>query len=177
MKQPFIIVIAGPNGIGKSTFAKWYLQTIPNCDGIIDADEIARTVVAATETERAARAGRLALARMHDSISARRSFAIETTMSGRSLAQTLRRARQEGYYIANLLLWAPSVQTSADRVARRVREGGHDISIDIQLRRYDRIYSNFFSIYMEVCDEWRYYEADCQPPTLLAIGYRRETEG
>lgn len=175
MKQPFIIVIAGPNGVGKSTFAKWYLHTIPECDAIIDPDEIARSLAVDAEQARATLAGRIALAQMHQAIRMRRSFAIETTLSGKSLAHTLRSARDDGYYIAIRLLVVASLDVPSLRVAQRVREGGHDIPEHVQRRRFSRCYGNFFSIYQELCHEWAVYDATVQPPALLSGGSSRES--
>ena len=42
MKPPYIIIVAGPNGIGKTTFAKWYLRMFADCELIVDTDAIAR---------------------------------------------------------------------------------------------------------------------------------------
>lgn len=175
MKQPFIIVIAGPNGVGKSTFAKSYLRTIAGCDGIIDPDEIARSLVANSEQARAMQAGHIALEQMRLAIGMRRSFAIETTLSGKSLAQALRAAREDGYYIAIRLLYAPSLDLTSLRVEQRVREGGHDIPTDVQRRRFTRSYENFISTYQETCHEWHVYDATVEPPTLLSSGSSGES--
>lgn len=134
MTQPFIIVIAGPNGVGKSTFASLYLQLIPDCREIIDPDAIARTLSGMTAGSRQIRAGRMAIERTKQLIENRDSFAIETTMSGTVLSQTLGQAADAGYYIAIKLLRVETVDVSSKRVARRVQQGGHDIPMADQIR-------------------------------------------
>jgi predicted ABC-type ATPase len=75
MDTPYIIVIAGPNGVGKSTFAKWFLADLPDCAGIVDPDAIARELMELPEQQRNIVAGRLALERIDSLITERVSFA------------------------------------------------------------------------------------------------------
>lgn len=171
MKLPYIIVIAGPNGVGKSSFARWYLAQHPNCEQIVDPDAIARELDDVEATVRNTVAGRIALATIDDLIHQRRSFAIETTLSGRTLAHTLREAETKGYTIAICLLKIPSVDISMNRVVLRVRSGGHDIPINDQLRRFERSYRNFHELYLEVCHVWTIYDARYQPPEITTTGF------
>ncbi|MBU3680021.1 MAG: hypothetical protein FGM32_10515 [Candidatus Kapabacteria bacterium] len=57
MTPPYIILVAGPNGVGKSTFAKWYLQRHPDCSVIVDPDAIAKQLPIADEAQRNIAAG------------------------------------------------------------------------------------------------------------------------
>jgi predicted ABC-type ATPase len=157
MKTPFIIIIAGPNGVGKSTFAKWYLKDIEECSMIVDPDAIARDIRDVPESERNIAAGRLAIEIIDELLRSKASFAIETTLSGKTLASTLARARDAGYYIAVRLLWVPSVRITSERVRRRWLGGGHNIPLEDQLRRFDRCYINFFTIYRGICHDWILY--------------------
>jgi predicted ABC-type ATPase len=49
-------------------------------------------------------------------------------------------------------LWLPSPQAALDRVARRVREGGHDIPGDVVVRRYWAGLFNFRLLYLPLAD-------------------------
>lgn len=170
MNTPYIIVIAGPNGVGKSTFAKWYLKGLPDCDLIVDPDAIARDLTDVPIAERNVRAGRLALG-LIDSLTERwRSFAIESTLSGKSVALKLQAAARAGYRIVIIMLWVPSVSVSSRRVSRRAAKGGHDIPLDVQIRRFDRSFSNFFTIYQGVCHEWSLYDGFATLPEEIAKG-------
>ena len=60
MNTPFLIVVAGPNGVGKSTFAEWYLQLYPDCIMIVDPDAIARELHYVRDEERQIKAARIA---------------------------------------------------------------------------------------------------------------------
>lgn len=170
MTPPFIIVIAGPNGVGKSTFARFYLELLPERIEIVDPDAIARQLEGVSDSERAIRAGRLAIERIQHLIDLRVSFAIESTLSGKSLAGTLLAAAVAGYYIAIKLLRVESISVSSTRVSKRVQQGGHDIRMADQVRRFNRSYDNFFTLYIEACHEWSIYDAESEQPQHLVSG-------
>lgn len=176
MEQPFIIIIAGPNGVGKSTFARYYLELIPECVEIVDPDVIARTLTGVPENERAIRAGRIAIERVRLLIELRFSFAIESTLSGKTLAAALLEAAGIGYYIAIKLLRVETIRVSSARVAKRVQQGGHDIPMASQVRRFTRSYDNFFTYYIDVCHEWTIYDAESEQPQLLLTGRGKLSE-
>ena len=112
----------------------------------------------------------MAIKRTKQLIESRDSFAIETTMSGTVLSQTLQQAADAGYYIAIKLLRVETVDVSSKRVVRRVQQGGHDIPMADQMRRFNRSYDNFFTHYIEVCHEWTIYDAESQQPQILLSG-------
>lgn len=170
MTPPYIIVIAGPNGVGKSTFAKWYLLTYPDCEGIVDPDAIARGLDIPSESERAIRAGRFALECIDRNIKEGKSFAIETTLSGKTLSRTLKQAKRSGYYVAIVLLQVVSRDVTSTRIEQRVKEGGHNIPEVDQVRRFDRCYTNFYEIYQGTCHEWTIYDARSQRARKIQSG-------
>ncbi len=170
MDTPFIIVIAGPNGVGKSTFAKWYLEQHPSCVGIVDPDAIARELNIDNVGVRNVTAGRIALATIESYIEQGSSFAIESTLSGKTLAAKLADASLIGYRIVICLLRIPRLDISSQRVAKRVATGGHNIPYADQQRRFERTYRNFHDHYTEVCHEWNIYDAQLDPPRILATG-------
>ena len=170
MDTPFIIVIAGPNGVGKSTFAKWYLEQHPSCVGIVDPDAIARELHIEDIGARNVAAGRIALATIESYMEQGLSFAIESTLSGKTLAARLYDAHLLGYTIMICLLQISTLDVSSRRVAKRVATGGHNIPFAEQQRRFDRTYRNFHDTYTEVCDEWNVYDAQHDPPRILNTG-------
>jgi len=170
MDTPYIIVIAGPKGVGKSTFAKWFLTDLQDCAGIVDPDAIARELNITDEAQRNIAAGRIALDTIDTNIRMRRSFAIETTLSGKTLAAYLEAAKTAGYVIKIAILWVPSVRLASERVRVRVADGGHDIPEEIQFRRFERTYINFFDLYESRCHEWKRFYAIPRPPREIARG-------
>jgi predicted ABC-type ATPase len=170
MDTPYIIVIAGPNGAGKSTFAKWFLADLPDCAGIVDPDAIARDLNITDEAQRNLAAGRIALDTIDANIRNGISFAIETTLSGKTLALRLESAQRAGFSVKIAVLWVPSVRLTSERVRVRVSEGGHGIPEEIQFRRFERTYINFFDIYESRCHEWSLFYAIPRPPREIARG-------
>src|SRR5439155_2408072 len=95
-RKPTIYLIAGCNGAGKTTFAKEFLPKEVKCLRFLNADEIARGLSPLNPNASAAKAARLLLREVHDAIQHRHTFALETTLSGKTYIQLFRRARQLG---------------------------------------------------------------------------------
>lgn len=168
LAMPNIVIIAGPNGAGKSTFApdllKEHFSNIP----FLNADSIAESLGSVDNVEIAA--GRIMLMQMHEFARRGESFAFETTLSARTYVRFLRDCQASGYAVQLAYLWLPDVELSIQRVAERVRIGGHDIPILTIRRRFDRGLRNFLSLYMPFVDGWRLYDASDDVPKLIASG-------
>lgn len=167
--MPTINVIAGPNGVGKTTFADRYLpQTIRQLE-FVNADLIARGLSPYDPDAAAMEAGRIALQRIRHLIETAQSFTWETTMSGRSAAVWLGSARDRGWQIKGYFLWVREVEIALRRIRRRVAEGGHNIGPDVSRRRFFKTIQNFFAIYRPLFHSWRLFENDGPAPRLLAV--------
>lgn len=170
VQTPFILVVAGPNGVGKSTFTQTLIPFLAEGLIVVDPDMIERELPSDFEGNRAIHAARLANEQMDSLIINRSSFIVETTLSGKLLAPRLLRAAENGFRIEIIFLLAPSVNVTLARVHRRVTLGGHDIPLSDQLRRFDRCYENFHHIYRKVCHEWSVYYAEQDRPRLFDWG-------
>jgi predicted ABC-type ATPase len=82
--SPSIYIIAGPNGVGKTTFAREFLPNYANCRNFINADLIAQGMAPFSPESAAFRAGRLMLTEIDLLAKRRADFGFETTLSGRS---------------------------------------------------------------------------------------------
>ena len=98
----------------------------------------------------------------------RRSFAFETTCSGRSHIGLLQRCKAEGWRVTLVYLWLPSVEAALDRVARRVREGGHDIPDSVVIRRYWAGLANMRDLYLRLADLAFIYDNSDEGRALIA---------
>ena len=97
-------------------------------------------------------------------------FAFETTLASRSFAPWIARLRRErGYRFHLSFLWLPSADMAVQRVAGRVRHGGHSVPPDHIRRRYERGLSNFFKLYSPIADSWEMHENTSPPPALIAM--------
>jgi predicted ABC-type ATPase len=82
--NPSVYVIAGPNGVGKTTFAREFLPAYADCRNFINADLIAQGVSPFRPEAAAFRAGRLMLEEIKLAVKHRESLGFETTLAGRS---------------------------------------------------------------------------------------------
>ncbi|MDY3560517.1 zeta toxin family protein [Gemmata sp. JC673] len=156
--RPQVAVLAGINGAGKTTASQHLLRDAMRIPSFTNADAIARGLNAFDVESVAAKAGRVMLDHLHELAAARRSFAFETTLSGRAYARWLRELAQSGYAVHLLYYWLRSPDMAIRRVAERVRAGGHHVPDDTIRRRYSRSVRNFLDLYRPVVTTWQVYD-------------------
>lgn len=57
-----------------------------------------------------------------------------------------------------LYFWLPTLEQAIERVATRVREGGHDIPAEVIRRRYANGIKNLTTLYTPICNYWTIYD-------------------
>jgi predicted ABC-type ATPase len=127
MDQPHVYIVAGPNGAGKTTFARTFLPRYANCKQFVNADLIAQGLAPFAPETVGIRAGRVMLQELRRFAASKVNFGFEATLSGRSFVPWLREIKARGYIIELFFLWLPSVESALDRIAERVRGGGHNV--------------------------------------------------
>ncbi len=167
--MPTIYIIAGPNGVGKTTFADRYLPDEAKQLEFVNADLIARGLSPYDPEVVAMEAGRIALGRIRELIAHKTGFTWETTMSGRSAAGWLREAKAAGFNLKCYFLWVRQPEITLTRIRQRVVEGGHNIPEDVSRRRFFKTLENFFAIYRPLFDSWKLLENDLSEPRLIAL--------
>ena len=167
--MPTIYVIAGPNGVGKTTFADRYLPDEARQVEFVNADLIARGLSPYDPDAVAMDAGRIVLGRIRQLIANQVGFTWETTSSGRSAAGWLREAKAAGFILKYYFLWVRDVNIPMKRIGFRVGEGGRNIPEDVPKRRFLKTLQNFFQVYHPLFDSWKLYENDFGQPRLLAV--------
>jgi predicted ABC-type ATPase len=163
-----IIVLGGPNGAGKTSAAQVLLPEEIHLREFVNADEIARGLSPLNPENAALTAGRLMLEKIQTLINERRSFAFETTCSGRAYIPLLRRCKAAGWRVTLVYLWLPSPQLALERVARRVRAGGHYIPDDVVVRRYWAGVVNMRDLYLPLADAASIFDNSDAALTLIA---------
>jgi predicted ABC-type ATPase len=156
--KPKIIIIAGPNGAGKTTFALEYLLREAGCEAFINADLIAAGLSPFAPERVAVRAGKLMLEEIAQFVTRRESFAFETTLSGLGYARHIPRWRRAGYRVELHFLSLSTPEQAIDRVARRVKQGGHDIPEDVIRRRFAAGRRSLDETYKGLVDRWMLYD-------------------
>lgn len=144
MRKPVLIVIAGPNGSGKTSTTRlvikheWAEQCV-----YINPDEIAQTKFGDWNDPNAVRESveyceewREQLLKEH------KDFIFETVLSSDSKVEFLKRAKEEGYFIRMFFICTQNPTINAARIAKRVMEGGHDVPIQKIISRYEKALVN-----------------------------------
>jgi predicted ABC-type ATPase len=133
MPRPRLWIIAGPNGAGKTTV---FTKRLRGRIAFVNADEIAQDMPRIDGRLDEAGAGREAVRRRTEFIAQRKTFAIETTLSGQSAMRLMQQAKDRGYKILFVYIGIDSPELSRIRVDGRVIDGGHDVPTDAIMRRY-----------------------------------------
>ena len=168
--RPSVVILAGPNGAGKSTVAPALLRGALAVNEFVNADVIASGLSAFDPDRAAIAAARVMLARIRELASQRVNFAFETTLASRSFAPWLRQLVTSGYSAHLVFLWLPSADFAVDRVAERVRTGGHNVPPEIVRRRYAAGLRNFFLLYQPLVSGWVLYDSSGPVPRPVAEG-------
>lgn len=149
-----LYIIAGCNGAGKTTASLTILPEILGCNEFVNADNIAAGISPFNVEGVAVEAGRIMLHRINELLDERVDFAIETTLATRSYVSLVRRAQGWGYNVSLIYIWLNSPELALERVAVRVKKGGHNIPEHVVRRRYRKGVSNLFQLFMPICDTW-----------------------
>lgn len=164
---PILHLIAGCNGAGKTTFAREFLPREARCLNFLNADLIAQGISPLDVKTGAIRAARLLLAEVRELMRRRETFALESTLSGRTYLRLLCDARQAGYRIHIHYLWLPTVALAVARVRERVKKGGHHVPAADIRRRFHRSRAHFVADYAPLADFWAVWDNRSQPPVQL----------
>lgn len=165
-----LYIISGCNGAGKTTASYTLLPEVFRCKEFVNADEIAKGLSPFNPERVAIDAGKVMIQRITDLLAREETFAIETTLASRSLNNLVSKAQACGYSVKLLFFWLNSTKLAVRRVAQRVKEGGHNIPINVIKRRYVAGIKNLFNIYIPHVDNWLIADNSSVPRTLVAEG-------
>jgi predicted ABC-type ATPase len=164
MNKPLLAIVGGPNGSGKSSQSRPYLE-----DGLffLNPDEIARVLNPKDVRASAMEAGRVVLNYAAQLVQERRSFALESTLSGNTPLKLLATAKAKGYRTALVYVGTKDPTVNIIRVASRVAQGGHHIPTDDIIRRWHRSVEAM-PRYLKAVDEAWIVDNSGEIPRLIA---------
>lgn len=166
--EPTIYVIGGCNGAGKTTFAREFLPKEVKCLRFLNADEIARGLSPFDPGAAAVRAARLLLTEFRLCVKRHETFALESTLSGRTYVRLFRLAKATGYRLELHYLWLATPDQAIARVRERVRKGGHAVAVVDIRRRYHRSLDHLVEDYLPLADDWALWDNRPLQPLVLA---------
>jgi len=168
MKNRNVYIIAGPNGSGKTTFAKTFLPEYAKCDRFINADLIAAGLSPFSPQQVAIKSGKLVLEQIKEYSENGVDFGFETTLSGVTYLKYFKMLKEKGYKIHIYFLWIPGVQLAVARVKDRVAQGGHNVPVQDVKRRFGRSMKKFFVNYRLLADQWMLFNNSQPKPRIIA---------
>lgn len=167
--SPNLYIVAGPNGVGKTTFAREFLPNYADCRNFVNADLIAAGLSPFAPEAAGVRAGRLVLEEIERLAKQRADFGFESTLSGRSYLNLIRDLKRREYQVHIFFLFVYGVEVSISRIKDRVIKGGHNVPEADVRRRFDRSIRNFFLEYAALADSWSLFDNSDVPPSRIAF--------
>ena len=139
-KAPEMIVIAGPNGSGKTTITTQFLHH-EWAEGTlyINPDIVAQEIFGDWNSkESVIKAAKYCEELREQCLRDRKSFVFETVFSSPDKIDFIIRAKAAGFFIRIFFIGTSSPAINASRIANRVMEGGHDVAISKIISRYQK---------------------------------------
>ncbi|HHV6964737.1 TPA: hypothetical protein ACUMYQ_001807, partial [Haemophilus influenzae] len=113
------------NGSGKSTLRSFNQDAVQI---VIDSDHIAMQINPQNQRLADIDAGRKAIELFRFAIKLHIDFSMELTLSGNSIIQRMKTAKENGFYVRLNYIGFDKVSINLDRVKARVKTGGHFIA-------------------------------------------------
>lgn len=138
--QPILIVIAGPNGSGKTTVTSKILHHEWLEDAVyINPYNVAQEQFGGWNNHEAVlKAAQYCEQWREQCLAEHKSLIFETVMPVEGKVDFIRRAKDTGFFVRLFFVGTSSPRINASRIARRVMEGGHDVPITKIISRYSR---------------------------------------
>ena len=148
MRKPELIIIAGPNGSGKTSVTKRFLHhEWAEGTTYINPDEVANDMFGDWNSKEAVlNAANYCAAWREKCLEEKKSFVFETVMSADDKVQFIIKAKKAGFFVRLFFISTASPKINASRIADRVMKGGHDVPITKIVSRYRKSIYNCIKV-------------------------------
>ena len=170
VERPRLLVVAGPNGSGKTSVTEqglrheWFRDCL-----YINPDNIARDRFGDWNAPEAIlKAAQLAENMREEALAGKQSLAFETVLSTEGKLDFLRRAKAAGYFVRLFFVGTESPAINAARITERFIKGGHEVPIAKIVARYGRSMANSVTA-ARIADRTYFYDntPEDQPVRLI----------
>lgn len=172
MNRSSVVIVAGVNGCGKSTFAASAAgKSALLGQTAINPDELTQEATAQFPELGAAGANLVGVERAEKAvwraIAEGKSAAIETVLSSTKFLPLLRAASKRRYRTRLIFIGLPTVELALERIQSRVAQGGHDVPESKVRDRWDRAHDNLIA-FIQVVDDVLIFSNVGQAPIAVA---------
>ncbi|MBD5414890.1 MAG: AAA family ATPase [Bacteroides sp.] len=174
--KPELIIIAGPNGSGKTSITQKFLHhEWAEGTTYINPDQVAKDMFGDwNNSESVLKAANYCSELREQCLKDKKSFVFETVFSAPDKIDFVVRAKQAGFFIRIFFISTSNPAINASRIANRVMKGGHDVSITKIISRYYKSIRNCKTV-SSIVDRLYIYDnsvdnADARPLFRLSLG-------
>lgn len=140
------LLFAGANGSGKSTcFNSLNWQSfidIPNYKKINPDETLRELGLNATNKSDQLKAAKTCIKKLNNCLQKKESIIQETTLCGKSILRKIVDAKNAGYDVDIIYIGVDNFEICKERIAHRVKTGGHFIDNETVERRYNKSIQN-----------------------------------
>ena len=142
--KPELIIIAGPNGSGKTSITQKFLHhEWAEGTTYINPDQVAKDMFGDwNDSEAVLKAANYCSDLREQCLRDKKGFVFETVFSAQDKIDFVIRAKQAGFFIRIFFISTSNPAIIASRIAKRVMEGGHDVPITKFISRYNKSIQN-----------------------------------
>lgn len=146
--RPLLIVIAGPNGSGKTSVTSRLLKHEWVEDSVyINPDIVAKDIFGDWNSKEAVlNAANYCAEWRERCLAEKQSLIFETVMSADDKVDFILRAKKAGFFIRVFFIATANPTINASRIAGRVMKGGHDVPITKIISRYRKSIINCMKV-------------------------------
>lgn len=169
-RKPELIIIAGPNGSGKTSVTQKFLHHEWS-DGTlyINPDIVANERFGDwNNQESIIKAAKYCEELREKCLLEKQSFVFETVFSSVDKIEFIHRAKCAGFFIRLFFIATNHPSINASRIAKRVMEGGHDVPITKIISRYYKSISNCRTV-AELVDRLYVYDNSIEDTNAEAL--------